>query len=172
MNDRVKIEELVQKWRSDAESVDDFAARFTIHRLCEELSETLSISDDARPDPVAWMIDCIDPDTQIEYTSVTLDPGSATPQHTPLYAALSTPTRQAGDGWRGIESAPRDGSVLLVTTGNRDVRTARWSLHKRSWLVAYDKHAVFANCVQPTHWQPLPAAPQAQPPQGGGGEVV
>ena len=54
--------------------------------------------------------------------------------------------------WSPIESAPRDGTVILVPLrrfdGRVDVVTTHWSLS--GW----------AGADKPTHWQPLPAPPK------------
>lgn len=58
-------------------------------------------------------------------------------------------------GWQPIETAPRDGtSILLLQSGCRYV--AHWSVYVEQWVV--DKGAAQGN--YPTHWQPLPDPPE------------
>lgn len=66
--------------------------------------------------------------------------------------------------WQPIETAPRDGTIILLYSREAEVCFGRW--HKNpaiEWLassngfdsVAFPKDAF-------THWMPLPAAPEAQ----------
>ena len=69
------------------------------------------------------------------------------------------------EGWRPIESAPRDGShVLLWYTPNRvDKGVAvegffdMW--YDREWMVTRGANFVDRRLRQPTHWMPLPCGP-------------
>jgi hypothetical protein len=79
--------------------------------------------------------------------------------------------RDAGDGWRAIESAPRDGTkVLLCHSGyahpfyDRDRMPRVWVDFFRggSWYNT-------APSGQPTHWRPLPQPPAMHAPGGAGG---
>ena len=79
--------------------------------------------------------------------------------------------RDAGDGWRSIESAPRDGTrVLLCHSGyahpfyDRDRMPRVWVDFFRggSWYNT-------APSGQPTHWRPLPQPPAMHAPGGAGG---
>ena len=74
-------------------------------------------------------------------------------------AALSAAPSQ---GWREIESAPADGTrVLAFDQGLYGV--VRWHRNGRSFdgIAAWrDDEGII---LQPTHWMPLPAAPQPQP---------
>jgi len=53
--------------------------------------------------------------------------------------------------WQPIETAPRDGSVIITTCGNypNDILTSRWSVIMKRWDYG----------ETPTHWMPLPDAP-------------
>lgn len=62
--------------------------------------------------------------------------------------------------WRPIETAPKEGSILLWT-GNAEKPTMFWGAMRE-----YGKHArpgwwivTSGISVEPTHWQPLPAPP-------------
>lgn len=56
------------------------------------------------------------------------------------------------DGWQPIETAPRDGSFVLIACG--DVYKARYDEIEDMWFFDVDGCA-----VDPTHWRPLPAPP-------------
>jgi hypothetical protein len=64
---------------------------------------------------------------------------------------------ERGEGWRPIETAPKDGTRVLGT-GNRD--GTPWKIVIRQldrldgWYSDPGKHH-----VQPTHWMPLPPSP-------------
>mgnify|MGYP000894219903 CR=1 FL=1 len=67
-------------------------------------------------------------------------------------AALSASPRR--EGWRPIETAPKDGTrVLLARVGIDAMHTAFW--RGSTWHCGGLQY--FNN---PTHWQPLPSAPQ------------
>lgn len=75
-------------------------------------------------------------------------------------------------GWRPIETAPRDGSEILVSFGLRGVHAVQWCEPSCSdyeiWCVDDGKHGPYAlrryndeGPTAPTHWMPLPAPPEA-----------
>lgn len=71
-------------------------------------------------------------------------------------ALRTAPVPRSGE-WLPIETAPRDGSRVIcwheLWTG------PACGVHNgRAWIVGYDLHPFLH---QPTHWQPLPAAPSA-----------
>jgi hypothetical protein len=53
--------------------------------------------------------------------------------------------------WRPIETAPRDGTSVLIHDGEFAQMVAEY--HKGSWL------ALMEYTYRPTHWMPLPPAP-------------
>lgn len=68
--------------------------------------------------------------------------------------------------WRPIETAPRDGTVLL--TFNPDlwvgrvifdarIRMARWSVDADTWYIQGVNSTI---PLEPTHWMPLPQPPE------------
>ena len=76
--------------------------------------------------------------------------------------------------WRGIETAPRDGTLVLVSFGCKGVRAVSWdnpweddvTEDNGIWCVDDDKHGPYPlrgysneGYNSPTHWQPLPPAP-------------
>lgn len=67
--------------------------------------------------------------------------------HDDLVAWLSAAPKQAM-GWRDIESAPRDGTRVLLAIGGGNVAIGKWT----------DGDA--ANPATATHWQPLPSPPE------------
>ena len=88
-------------------------------------------------------------------------------------AFSDSPTPPVDDGWRPIETAPRDGTVIDVWLGRaepEDVefycgpgntrRAASWHWHKGKFRPAMGlEDAVPPVFVQPTHWRPLPPPP-------------
>lgn len=55
-------------------------------------------------------------------------------------------------GWMPIESAPKDGTSIIIALTDDTVSEAYW--HRRGWVV----HGEFLSDQQ-THWQPLPTPP-------------
>lgn len=76
------------------------------------------------------------------------------------------------DGWRPIESAPKDGTTILVSFGTRGVHAVAWcepsGFDHEIWCVDDGKHGPYAlrgwsekpRPTAPTHWRPLPAPPK------------
>lgn len=73
--------------------------------------------------------------------------------------------------WRPIETAPRDGTRVLVSFGARGVHAVAWEEPAHSgfeiWCVDDGKHGPYAlrgyldaGPTAPTHWMPLPPPPQ------------
>lgn len=62
----------------------------------------------------------------------------------------------AASPWRPIETAPRDGTPILLCGQTGDRIVGRWSTaFSGSWVLeAYD-----AIGIEPTHWMPLPSPP-------------
>jgi hypothetical protein len=82
-------------------------------------------------------------------------------------AIASIPTAQ---GWRDIESAPKDGTRILGYLPETDldddyyapeeVMVVAWERHYQhgdGWLI--DREEQFAGWCNPTHWQSLPEPP-------------
>lgn len=84
----------------------------------------------------------------------------------PLYAA---PQPDVPDGWQPIETAPKDGSYMLVSNG-RGVWVARYkAVYQSGWkpvcpwqsmMLNHDHIPSTQRKGHPTHWMPLPAAPE------------
>jgi len=75
------------------------------------------------------------------------------------------------DGWRSIETAPRDGTRILIADG-RSTDAAYWSQCAKGyggskrypWVILDETNGVNGMTeTHPTHWQPLPAPPGATP---------
>ena len=75
-------------------------------------------------------------------------------------AALESAGQVRGDGWLPIESAPKDGTTIIVFRPNANNKyILRVSADR--WL-EIDGRGVWAKSnasTQPTHWQPLPVSP-------------
>lgn len=84
------------------------------------------------------------------------------------------PAVLAVPGWRPIESAPKDGRLILLNFGTKGVRAVSWDSpwgdpvteENGIWCVDDDKHGPYPmrgyndnSPTAPTHWLPLPAAP-------------
>jgi len=70
----------------------------------------------------------------------------------------------AGVGWRPIETAPKDGTHILVArTASKPIRA--WFSYDRWWMHGCgpldNRPADLTGAYAPTHWIPLPAAPVA-----------
>jgi len=61
--------------------------------------------------------------------------------------------------WYPIETAPKDGTEILLTDGHYK-RTGYWARRINRWSM---DAAVALN--MPTHWMPLPAPPLSASPQ-------
>ena len=66
--------------------------------------------------------------------------------------------------WKPIETAPKDGRLVLVFNNDGNVYQAAWSTVLEKWIFASaDQHG--CGCCagdgdSPTHWMPLPAPPE------------
>jgi regulator of replication initiation timing len=87
-----------------------------------------------------------------------------------LRARLAELERQEPAGWRPIETAPKDGErVLLRWSGYRRPCVGVWCMDfgasKPTPHWSGDSDRLFglreARKLQPTHWMPIPAAPEA-----------
>lgn len=82
-------------------------------------------------------------------------------------AAISKLDEIRGDGWRPIESAPKDGTRVMLLDGGAYI--ARWSDEcqhgqfdtRPGWQIFECEDGFYSVAADgPTHWQPLPMAPQ------------
>lgn len=74
-------------------------------------------------------------------------------------------TPSTPDGWQPIETAPRDGTVILVYFKRRGAKSVRWE--EGVWHVDDHKHGPFPVRgyidSDVTHWMPLPQPPKEKP---------
>lgn len=78
-----------------------------------------------------------------------------------IAAALAEPATIPAVKWQPIESAPKDGTrVLLRAEGG--ITEGHYDSHFwKSWLGCHDRQKVYASVHKPTHWMPLPAPPES-----------
>lgn len=98
-----------------------------------------------------------------------------------LDAAEANEALEAAQAWRPIETAPKDGTWVLVTwaenagssgddEGSQPAVVAQWTTLcngmtvKGHWQFAWFDGGYYGHIYQPTHWMPLP------PPPGGDNE--
>lgn len=67
--------------------------------------------------------------------------------------------------WRPIESAPRDGTLLLLAVPG-GVTVGRWVRHRAyaqcwAWMAEPWPQCDFLFALEPTHWAPLPPPPES-----------
>jgi len=55
--------------------------------------------------------------------------------------------------WQPIETAPRDGTIILLSTPKGRVADGMWHKRYGVWAWTYVM-------VEPTHWMPLPEPPK------------
>ena len=79
-------------------------------------------------------------------------------------AADTTPTEPAPSGWRPIETAPKDGRVILGRWSDEDIATIAY--RDGSWIWTMDGDGWRDN-LGPGHWMPLPPPPADTTPQEG-----
>lgn len=60
--------------------------------------------------------------------------------------------------WQPIESAPRDGTTVLLFAPGWDAPKTGWTYGKDEWQDC--PYSVARADYAPTHWQPLPPPPQ------------
>ena len=72
------------------------------------------------------------------------------------------------DGWKSIESAPKDERVQLYLSEFDVQHIAKWVQHPEtgheSWLIVsgFDDEGNQVLCENPTHWRPLPTPPKGE----------
>lgn len=83
-----------------------------------------------------------------------------------IEAALSAQVQDVA-GWQPIETAPRDGTTVLLYAPGWDSPKTGWTYGKDDWQdCPYSRSG--DESYQPTNWMPLPAAPAKQ--EGGTNE--
>lgn len=92
----------------------------------------------------------------------------------PLLSALKAERERAAQVWRSIETAPKDGTTILLYLADEGFSTlGRWRLDADDpsddgafWLPAMDEWADTTGETalhHATHWQPLPSPPGDRP---------
>lgn len=83
------------------------------------------------------------------------------------YSTISRVLREAADGgWRPIETAPKDGTLLILTNGGW-VKEGWWStsiwLGRKGpgWVIDDERECGFTQ-DDVTHWRPLPPPPATE----------
>lgn len=72
-------------------------------------------------------------------------------------------------GWQDISTAPKDGETIMIFDSYSDdkgidgygICTARWD-HSLRWWIMHQRYSNVISLINPTHWQPLPAAPKGE----------
>lgn len=75
------------------------------------------------------------------------------------------------EGWRGMESAPKDGTPILITRETPFESEEGWHVVRwgdDEWWICHDgKNDHPLRGPDPTHWRPLPARPSSSPEREG-----
>ena len=81
----------------------------------------------------------------------------------------AAPAEREPDGWRPIETAPKDGTAIIVGApcAPSAVDVVQWCADCwfRGWLAGGHRSDCYGPSFEPTHWMPLPDAPVQ--PEGG-----
>jgi len=93
----------------------------------------------------------------------------------PITRPATPAPEPSGLAWRTIDSAPKDGTAVLIISNYNDVSVARWNERKSTWdCLADGFHAIehmsdfgteYRTVDVAAAWQPLPVPPRAE---GGG----
>ena len=163
------MSDLIERLREKARHLNTTTANLIIE-AADELSRLQSLSDQNRltggwravpEEPTSRMIDA---GIQARFS---VREGQTAAMWAAMLAA-SPPLPDTG-GWRDIESAPKDGTAVLVWS-SEDTSVA--SHDGGGWLALVDGEWVVENVpntgnqwieVYPTHWQPLPSPPLPLP---------
>lgn len=68
--------------------------------------------------------------------------------------------------WQPIETAPRDGTAILVTDGQ--TQRVAWTQHPAehgnvaAWTYYITRSGAYVVIMNPTHWMPLPSPPEVE----------
>lgn len=93
----------------------------------------------------------------------------ALPHGTKLYAAPQpAPQPAKADAWQQIETAPKDGTNILLINRKGNIASGLWQNLPRlsGWVLrgGNEPNVFFNDHHGPTHWMPLPAAPSTEKP--------
>lgn len=90
-----------------------------------------------------------------------LDAAGSCPRCTTLVKAYRRTTE-----WQLIETAPKDGQIILLGWTSGGIYVGRFDKEWRCW-----KEGNYAFCTTMTHWMPLPVPPRASDSKNVGGEI-
>ena len=62
--------------------------------------------------------------------------------------------------WQPIETAPKDGSKVLLTDGDRTEIAHWWGKAQEGFWEVWTCEPFYEDFKQPTHWMPLPQPPK------------
>lgn len=89
-------------------------------------------------------------------------PGGASclPTREAAMAAVEAAVLEPDNGWQPIETAPKDGTQIVLIGRYPDGKT--WSDQYQSWWLngIWERRFHRIDVVPPTHWRPLPAPPE------------
>lgn len=80
---------------------------------------------------------------------------AAKPKHSPLPVTPAS----LDNGWRSIDSAPKDGTKILGYSPYYDTGTIKWQKSQSGFGGFWDVSTRFAHTNAITHWKPLPLPP-------------
>ena len=73
-------------------------------------------------------------------------------------AALRAALEELGGGWQPIETAPKDGTPILVCLADNNITTAEYL---GEWcLISFAEGHIDDSSCTPTYWMPLPKPPK------------
>lgn len=132
--------------------------------------------------PAAYIHEHASYGPSLGFQSLTDDDKAAGWTETPLYTAISSTSQVIAEGWRTIDSAPRDGTKILIAEpvneehamNQHAIYAAWWDEGDAIWTDYAVKSFGYeeVQSYSPTHWMPLPPPPQdrAMIKAAGGGE--
>jgi len=94
--------------------------------------------------------------------------------YTSCYCRNGIERNETDNGWKSIETAPKDGTVILVSAPTEVYGYVIGTSYfvpdfEGNWISAAISGGVYLNLANPTHWMPLPNPPQSEITRGGKG---
>src|SRR6185369_14959711 len=112
----------------------------------------------------SYALDCVGPTEREGHTNTCVSLRE-------LIASLASRVR-AERGWRSMDSAPKDGTIVLLGAVGKPTVIGHWEIETGEVLIAADKpywhpfdHSRWdyeSEWFEPTHWQPLPPPPETE----------
>lgn len=84
-----------------------------------------------------------------------------------LHIAINAYRVKVGEGWRPIETAPKDGADIIVFISSAPISNrfgcAQWCAKSHAWLGGRLKETGedLEISFPPTHWMPMPESPKS-----------